>query len=143
MEKSLTYSESCSAYPGQYVPLPDIETSKIDRMNTITEPLVNMDEFEDHFQIEAAIPGIKKEDIMINLHNNLLSVTVFHVDKKSIGKRTRIHEFDINYFERNIPLPENADAQLISAEYREGILNLFIPKTEERASHHSHHIAVY
>ena len=143
MEISLIHNESCSAYPGQYVPLPDIETSKIDRMNTITEPLVNMDEFDDCFEIEVAIPGIRKEDIIIDLHDNTVSITVFHVDGKSVGKRTRIHEFDINYFERHIPLPGNADTQLISAEYREGILNLFIPKAEEPAKPDPHHIAVY
>lgn len=143
MGNCLTYSESCSAYPGHYVPLPDIETSKIDRMNTVTEPLVNMDEFDDCFKIEVAIPGIRKEDIIINLHDNTVSITVFHADRKSVGKRTRIHEFDINYFERHITLPENTDTQLISAEYREGILNLFIPKAEEPATPHPHHIAVY
>ncbi|HJS54320.1 MAG TPA: Hsp20/alpha crystallin family protein [Chitinophagaceae bacterium] len=143
MESSLTYNETCSAYPGQYVPLPDIETSKTDQMNIVTEPLINMDEFDDYFRIEVAIPGIRKEDILISLHDNVLSVTVCHRPAPGAVKKTRIHEFDVSYFERHILLPEDADAQLISAEYKVGILNLYIPKAIEPAKNHPVQIAVY
>lgn len=141
MENSLTHE--CPIYPGQYAPLFDREASKTGHVKNVNEPLINIDELDKCFKIDVVIPGTRKEDIMINLHDNILCVTVLHDNLISAERKIRIHEFDTNYFERHIRLPPNADAQLMFAEYKEGILNLHIPKTEQPAENYAAHIAVY
>jgi len=95
-------------------------------------PAVNIAETENGFEIELAVPGLKKEDFKINLDKNVLSVSA---DKKTEnveeGKRFSKREYSYKSFTRSFTLPEVADHSKIEAEYTDGILKLNVAKKEE------------
>ena len=128
MSNILPYKEGCSAYPGEYVPMPEIEELLRDKGNCMTQPLINVDEFDALYKVNVSLPGIQRQDIMVLAENNILSVKVIHNDVGDLSCRSKIHEFDLNYFERQIELPEDADPEFATAEYKEGILEIHIPK---------------
>ena len=102
-----------------------------DRLVTKT-PAVNIAETEHEFQIELAVPGLKKEDFKINLDKNVLSVSA---EKKAEnveeGKKYSKREYSYSSFVRSFTLPEVADQAKIEAEYTDGILKLNVAKKEE------------
>lgn len=139
----MTNNQNFSAYPGIYVPLPETEELLTDKKRSMIPPAINMDEFDDFFKIEVLLPGTHKENIVIGVEGHNLTVKVVHKDDANNVSTTRIHEFDVNYFERQIDLPFNADAEFTTAEYRDGILTLIIPKVTEHSPVHSNRIVVY
>jgi HSP20 family protein len=93
---------------------------------------VNIKEDEKGYQLEFAAPGFEKEEFKINLENQVLTVSA---EKKSEVKEenntyTR-REFVYNSFQRSFTLPETVKEENIKAEYKNGILNVSIPKKEE------------
>ena len=96
------------------------------------QPLVDTFEKDNAIEIRAELPGIKKEDVDIDVRNNVLTVS---------GERS--HDEDVNEgdfyrrerfygkFQRAIPLPDNVDTDNIDAQYDEGVLKITVPKTEE------------
>ncbi|MEO8819577.1 MAG: Hsp20/alpha crystallin family protein [Ginsengibacter sp.] len=122
-----------SIYPGEYVPIrneTDVkeEINQTDRKN-INHPAVNIIEQSDLYKIEVAIPGVKREELLIYTKENVLSVCAIHSDKRNASSKNRqLHEFNYSWFDRHISIPENADTTFISAEYKSGILKIRIPK---------------
>jgi len=92
-------------------------------------PGVNILETEGNYKIELAAPGLTKEDFQINLKKDTLSVWA---EKKAHegadNKEYSRVEFDYSSFARSFVLPESVDADNISAEYVNGILNITIGK---------------
>jgi HSP20 family protein len=112
-----------------------------DRFVTKT-PAVNIAETENEFDIELAVPGLKKEDFKINLDKNVLSVSAEKkVENVEEGKKYSKREYSYNSFIRSFTLPESADYSKINAEYADGILKLSVAKKEE-AKFQSREIAV-
>ena len=143
MGKDSTHIADCSAYPGQYVPMPDIDELLSNKKTCMKQPAINMDEFEDFFKVQVLLPGIQRQDIAIFADDHTLTIKVKHKDHDPLPARSRIHEFDADYFERELSLPGDTDTQFTAAEYKEGILNLIIPKTTNQAKPHPGSIAVY
>ena len=106
-------------------------------------PLVNMKEDKDCIKIEMIIPGVRREDIFIHVQDSILSIMVLHMACENVKKEMQVHEFDTRCLERHIVLPENADTEFVSAEYRHGILCLQISKAKEPAAFKSQKIVVY
>lgn len=105
-----------------------------DRMVTRV-PAANTSETPDHFHVELAAPGLKKEDFKLNLDKNMLSISVEqrsenNDDQKNYSKR----EYSYSSFVRSFTLPETADDNSIEAEYTDGILKINIAKKEEAKS---------
>jgi len=95
-------------------------------------PAVNISESTNEFEVELAVPGLKKEDFKINLDKNVLSVSA---DKKTEtvdeNKKFSKREYSYNSFTRSFTLPETADQSKIEADYTDGVLKLIIAKKEE------------
>jgi HSP20 family protein len=95
-------------------------------------PAVNIAETENQFDIELAVPGLKKEDFKISLEKNILTISV---EKKTEhaeeGKKYSKREYSYNSFVRSFTLPETIDHSKIEAEYTDGILKLNVGKKEE------------
>ena len=106
--------------------------------------LYNMEELKDCFKIEVLIPGVKREDIFTYIEDNVLSVVVLNnnCEQFNTGK-LQIHEFDTGCLQRHILLPDNADAEFTSAEYKEGMLSIYISKTQEPSKTNTQHILIY
>lgn len=98
----------------------------------LSMPKVNIKESSDSFTIEMAVPGMKKSDFEINLDNNTLSISAKNETKESEGENgyTR-REFSYSTFNRDFTLPETVDDSKIDAQYKDGILNVVIPKKDE------------
>lgn len=95
-------------------------------------PAANISESKDHYHVELAAPGLKKEDFKLSLERNVLSIsaeqtTQNNTEERSFNKR----EFSYNSFVRSFTLPESADESGIEAKYENGVLCINIPKREE------------
>ena len=95
-------------------------------------PAVNITESETGFDIELAVPGLKKEDFKISVDKSLLTVAA-EVKQEEVaeGKNYTKKEFSYNSFSRSFTLPETVDQNNIDAAYTDGILKLSIAKKEE------------
>lgn len=147
MSASVLQNRECLIYPGEYTPLPGTEVLLKELTNkhrkSVIKPLVNIDEFKDCFKIEVALPGIKREDIFIYAAGHSLSVLVWHKHSEELMKKLQVQEFDTDFLERHIRLPKDADTAFVCAEYREGILNLYIARTLFPQKRTKHRIVVY
>jgi HSP20 family protein len=148
MVTAYPYSEKRSVYPGEFIPkvrTEDIagELNKQHKM-PVTEPLINVTEFAECFKVEVAVPGVSRDDFFINTDNNILSITVFHKEHPEKEKGSfQLHEFDCDCFHRHIILPENVDAEFVVAEYRAGVLHMYLPKTDHPLKQAPARIVVY
>lgn len=88
-------------------------------------------EQEKEFELMANLPGFKKEDVKISVHDNQLLIEAKCENKKEEKKGTmyRCERYSGNY-RRNLYLPDNADVSKIQAKMEDGVLKLSIPKKE-------------
>jgi HSP20 family protein len=147
MKNCLPYSGECLVYPGEYTPVREnMQQGPADKHQAetaLSKLLLNLDEHSDHFKIEVQLPGVRRENICIRVIDNILNILVQNGDWLAAHNKLHIHEFNSDRLERQIELPANADAEFVSAEFRQGILELHIPKTTEVFSHSNSDIVVY
>jgi HSP20 family protein len=97
-------------------------------------PSVDIDEEDDKYVIKADLPGVDKKDIQVNLENGVLSIRGEKSVEKETGKkgskRHRTERFH-GTFARSFTLPTQVMADKVEASYKDGVLNLLIPKAEE------------
>jgi HSP20 family protein len=96
-------------------------------------PRVDILEEEKSFEIHLAVPGMSKNDFKIDLNDNYLTIS----GERKISREKKENKFqsvEIQYgtFSRSFTLPENVDANGISAKYVDGILEVSIPKDEKK-----------
>ena len=93
-------------------------------------PLVDIDETEDAFLVKAELPGVEKDDVKLAIENGILTI---RGEKKIETKDQKHHRVECAYgsFVRSFTLPQTIKAEDVEAEYKNGILNLTIPKSEE------------
>jgi len=95
-------------------------------------PAVNIKEDNDKFVLEMAAPGMKKNDFHINVEKDVLTISSEHKEEKEEKKENYARrEFYYNTFSRSFNLPESIDLEGIKADYKNGILNIVLPKKEE------------
>ncbi len=99
-----------------------------------TLPSVNIKENADNFVVEMATQGMKKEDFLIELHNNTLTIKS-ELKNESVTKENENYtrkEFSYQSFQRSFNLNNRVvDDANIEAKYENGILCLTLPKKEE------------
>jgi len=96
-------------------------------------PRVDILEDEKAFELHVAVPGMNKEDFKIDLNDNYLTVSGERKFSKE-KKENNFYSVETQYgtFSRTFTLPENVDAQKISAKYNNGILEILVPKDEKK-----------
>jgi len=95
-------------------------------------PAVDLFEDKDHFTVKCELPGIKKVDIDISVEGNTLSICgerKFEQEEKP-GEAYHTERY-YGRFQRTIALPQSVDAGKVDARYKDGILTISLPKTEE------------
>lgn len=99
-----------------------------------TLPAVNIQENENEFVIDVAVPGFKKEDFQVNYENGLLSISSElknESEDSENGKYTR-REFSYQSFKRSFTVADKlVDGDKITANYENGLLHITLPKREE------------
>jgi HSP20 family protein len=102
----------------------------------INTPAVNIKEEDDKFLVTLAVPGVKKEDIKLNVQNGMLTVSSEKKDEKKEEKEGKYSRYEYNFssFSRSFSLPDNADAEYIKAKYEDGELKIELQKKEKTLS---------
>ena len=94
-------------------------------------PACDVFEDKDAVKIVTELPGVKSEDVKLSLENNLL--TIRGEKKQEAEERSeRVHRYERSYgvFERAFVLPSTVDGDKISAQCRDGVLTIVVPKVE-------------
>lgn len=94
-------------------------------------PSMDISEDKNQISIKADLPGVKQSDIDISVDNNILTVKGErkHEEEHKDKKHHSIERF-YGSFTRSLPLPAYANADKIKASYKEGVLEIHIPKKE-------------
>ena len=97
-----------------------------------TVPAVNIKELDSQFEIELAVPGMKKDDFEIEVEDGVVSISSTQEEEQvnEKGKFTR-REFSYSSFRRSFTLPDIVDPTKIDATYKEGVLLVLLPKHKE------------
>lgn len=95
-------------------------------------PTVDIAETAEEFQIKAELPEVKKEDVKVAVDNGILRIEGERKQEKE-EKGKKFHRVERSYgsFLRTFTLPDNVDASSVRAEFKEGILNVRLPKREQ------------
>ncbi len=108
-----------------------------------TLPQVNIKETKDSFEVEMAAPGMDKDNFDIQLDHQLLTIISQKESREQVENENYTkREFNYSSFQRSFHLPDSANADEISASYREGILCISIPKKEEAKPRAAKSIAI-
>ena len=109
--------------------LPDM-SSELSNVSGFS-PSVNTREGEYAYHVEVDLPGVKKEDIHVDLKNNVLTISGERKSKEEI-KEKDYYKKECSYgkFQRSFTLPENTDAENIEANSQDGVLEVVIPKVK-------------
>ena len=91
-------------------------------------PKVNISGNEDNYQINVIMPGIDKKDITLSIDNDILTIQSNYDKQKDKDQNALRTEFIIKEYYRKISLPKDADHQSISANLKNGILEITIKK---------------
>ena len=91
-------------------------------------PKVNISGNEDNYQINVIMPGIDKKDITLSIDNDILTIQSNYDKQKDKGQNALRTEFMIKEYYRKISLPKEEDNQSISANLKNGILEITIKK---------------
>lgn len=93
-------------------------------------PLVNVFNDGEDFVLVAELPGVKKEDLDIQVRGDTLRIqgkkTIAHDEGASVHRRER----SAGQFDRTLTLPAEVDAAKVAAQYRDGVLTLRLPRAE-------------
>jgi len=94
-------------------------------------PQCEVSEDKENYLMKFDLPGIPKDQIKIELHENRLTVSGERKEeRKDENKKQHFSEVFYGSFTRSFTFPSPVDAERVSAEYDNGILNIHIPKTE-------------
>ena len=96
-------------------------------------PSVNSLENNDSFEIDLAVPGMKKEDFTIELNDKLLVISS-ETSNTIENDKMRLNEFNFSSFQRSFRVPDSVDQDKIKANYKNGILKIKLPKRKESIS---------
>ncbi len=95
-------------------------------------PKVDIEEEENRYRLTAEIPGKKEDDIDVSVNDGVLTLSSEEkTEKKDEEQGYLVRERRESSFQRSFVLPKNADAAKIEANYRDGLLELDIPKKAE------------
>lgn len=111
----------------------DVVNARGSRGDTVAawRPAASIVENKKEYVISADLPAVKKEDVTVTVENHVLTITGERRLEKTADEETE-HRRETYHgvFERRFSLPEDADAQGISAESRDGVLTVKIPKVK-------------
>ena len=98
----------------------------------IAAPAMDIHQDDKQVEITAELPGVKEEDIDITIDDGVLTL---RGEKKSTreDKESGYRERSYGSFERRLTLPSNIDEDNCSADFKDGVLTITLPKSEDKA----------
>ena len=94
-------------------------------------PALDLHQDKDSLFVHVELPGMKKEDVTLSLHEGVLTLSGERRHEKAHDEKTTLrNERFFGRFERSVTLPTPVDAARVSAAYENGILTVTLPKAE-------------
>jgi len=93
-------------------------------------PNVDIIETDDELLVLADVPGAKSEDIEVQFDNGVLTIYAKVPPRQGQGTRWLLREYGVGDYYRAFSIGEEIDASRISAELKDGVLTLHLPKRE-------------
>ena len=111
---------------------PWTELSRTSQLLSGWTPALDIHEDKDNFVVRAELPGMKREDIDVSLHDGALSISGERKTEKKYEEAEvyRTERF-FGKFQRTVALPALVAADKVKAQYRDGVLTITLPKAEE------------
>ena len=95
-------------------------------------PLVDITEDDKEYLIKAELPDMKKEDVRLTVENDVLAISGERTfDKEEKGKKYHRVERAYGSFVRRFTLPEDADGSRVSADFKDGMLQVHLSKSQK------------
>ncbi len=95
-------------------------------------PLVDITEDEKEYLIKAELPDVKKEDVRLTVENDVLAISGERTfEKEEKGKKYHRIEPAYRSFVRRFTLPEDADGSRVTADFKDGMLQVHLPKSQK------------
>lgn len=93
-------------------------------------PSVDISETDTTYLLKGEIPGVKKEDVRVSIQDGMLTIAGERKMEKE-AKDEKLHRIERSYgsFMRSFCVPDDADESAIKAEFKDGILNVTLPKS--------------
>jgi HSP20 family protein len=99
------------------------------------QPKVNISETDKIYLVEANLAGIKKDEVRIDCKDNTLSISAKKEEKKEEeNKNYHRFEYSSGSFYRNFQLPSNIEQKDVTAEMKDGVLKITLPKGDKHLS---------
>jgi HSP20 family protein len=124
--------------PGRFNRLFDDPFFRIGRMDDdssmgMWNPAVDLYEKDDHYMITAELPGVDKNDIKIDWKDRLLTLSGERNSENEVKEESYYRrERSYGKFQRVFALPADVDSDKIKAEFKDGVLQIEVPKPEEK-----------
>lgn len=99
---------------------------------------VDLRETENEVMLEAALPGVKPENVDITVREDSINISGEIMSEHKEEERGQVYLQERYYgkFQRTIPLPAHVDSEKAEATFQDGILRVMLPKTEEQKARH-------
>jgi HSP20 family protein len=95
-------------------------------------PAVDIAEDDDRYVVTVELPGSKKEDVTVEMKDNLLTIRgEKRTEREGKKEHSRWVERSFGSFSRSFTLPANAIADRVKASFKEGVLTIEVPKAED------------
>jgi HSP20 family protein len=95
-------------------------------------PVVDITETDNEYLIKAEIPEVKRDDVKVSVQNGVLTLQGERKkEKEEKGKKFHRVERYYGSFLRTFSVPDNVDETKVVAEFKDGVLNVHLPKTEK------------
>jgi|ERR1041385_4154661 HSP20 family protein len=95
-------------------------------------PDIDLIENDNAYVVKAELPGISKDDVKISITDNVLTIRGEKTERED-GTKKNFHRTERRYgaFQRSFSLPSFVDANRIEAEFKDGVLSINLPKSEQ------------
>jgi HSP20 family protein len=98
-------------------------------------PSIDVSETDNAVEVKMDLPGVKPDEVNVEVRDNVLTVSGERKEEKESeeGNGRKYHRVERRYgsFSRSVRLPTPIDENKVNAEYRDGVLSITLPKTEE------------
>lgn len=134
MEDQTMYLTRCNHQRGWADLFNEVAENRASQNNEVFyKPAANVVENEKDFEINLLLPGFTKEEISLKVDKNELIVEAGHENKENKETKYSWAEFNVSAkFRRAFILPEDVNVDGIKADFSNGILNITLPKNEEK-----------
>lgn len=105
-------------------------------LSTLSEagiPRVDIIDHDNDIEVQAALPGVKKEDLEVTINHQTITIRTCTKEEKQEEEKGNYFRREImrGEYQRSLALPENVNSDQANASFKDGILKVIIPKAEQ------------